>query len=33
MSDAVTPFTMLGSAGAVCAGDVCEIPPAVESGE
>lgn len=27
---APSPFTMLGSAGVVCEGDVCEIPPVVE---
>jgi len=35
VTDAVTPFTILGGTGVVCEGDVCEIPPtaAVESGE
>lgn len=27
---APAPFTMLGGAGVVCDGDVCEIPPVVE---
>lgn len=27
---APAPFTMLGGAGVVCEGDVCEIPASVE---